>query len=159
MIEITYNSYHKEEKMVNILKKWSLMRNSFSSFYFYLYKYPHWVWWASDFKLEISCVFLDTLGLPAIAPRLMRSGTARHIQFSIFIWVFENQSWYTPEITCFPHTVQFTCKTHFLESLQYKAFEIFRSAVFGFSAFKWLVDREAIQTLQWLQEGRKITRN
>lgn len=123
---------HKEEKMVNILKKWSHMIDSFSSFYFYLYKYPHWVWWASDFKLGISCVFLDTLGLPAIAPRLMGSSTAKQIQFSIFICVFENQSWYTPEITCFPHTVQFTCKTHFLESLQYKAFEIFRSAVFGF---------------------------
>lgn len=132
---------HKEEMMANILKKLSPMRDSFSSFYFYLYKYPPQVWWASDFKSEISSVFLDTLGLPAIVPRLMGSGTARHIQFSIFICVFENQSWYTPEITCFPHPVQFTCKIHFLESLQYKAFEIFRSVVFGFLPLNdWLTE-------------------
>lgn len=125
--------------MVNTLMKWSPMRGS--SFYCYLYKYPHQVWWASDFKLGMSCEFLDTLGLPAVAPRLVGSSTARQIQFSIFICISENQSWYTPEITWFPHTAQFTFKIHFLVSLQYKAFEIFRSAVFGFLPLKdWLTE-------------------
>lgn len=116
-------------------------------------------WWASDFNLGVNCVFLDTLCLLVIAPMLIGPSTARQILFSTFICISDNQSWYTPAITRFPYTMQFTCTIRFLESQYCKAFEIFRSAVSGFLPFKWLVDTGAIHISTSCKKEKKMKRN